>query len=363
MKRFEKILSGGSIFLICVAAVCGTSKADATIDFLDGDQLDGHVVGSTANYTDTTTGVSATLTTSAMHVGGFVDTHNGFLGLGANDVFSFNGGEFWEFTWSKTVLFKSLSFGQMDSQATDQVLMQCDDWIGETFTPTDAGRVTFDSATGTFTLDRGLAGGVNQTWDLDDLTGGVELSVEALTGVRFSVGSFSDANMTQMVWCIPVELVKVTPEGSKLNDGVIAGGQLSDVFDSDNQYFELDPSPTKNLLKQKVHLILQSTSPTDTPTEFRFRLESSMTGGPSGDVLQTIELLNYDTGVLELVDVRAAAALDEIVEVIPVGDLSRFVQPITNEITTEVTWKSESFAGPPFTWSIDVDEAVWLILD
>ena len=153
------------------------------------------------------------------------------------------------------------------------------------------------------------------------------------------------------------------PEGSKLNDGVIVSGQMSDLFDSDDQYFELDPSPTQNLLKQKVHLILQATSPTESPSSFKFRLEAAMMGGPSGDVVQYLELFNYDTGVLEQVDVRSAANNDDSIEVTPSGDLSRFVQPATREITAEITWKSESFAGAQFNWSIDVDEAVWEVSD
>lgn len=155
----------------------------------------------------------------------------------------------------------------------------------------------------------------------------------------------------------------VLAEGSKLLDGDLVAGTLADLSESDDLYYELDPSFTKNLIKQKVHLILQSSSPTDTPADFSFRLESVMMGGPSGDVVQTIEMLNYDTGELELLDVRAAATSDESVEVTPGGDLSRFIQPITNEITVHMVWKSDSFAGDPFTWAIDVDEAVWFIAD
>lgn len=155
----------------------------------------------------------------------------------------------------------------------------------------------------------------------------------------------------------------VVPEASKLLDGMLVAGQLSDLFSSDDQYFELDPVPTKNPVKQKVHLILQSTSPTDLPTDFKFRLESAMMGGPSGDVTQTVELFNYDAGTLELLDVRAVATSDDSIELTPGGDLSRFIHPLHNEITAHIVWKSDEFSGEPFNWAIDVDEAVWLIED
>ena len=89
--------------------------------------------------------------------------------------------------------------------------------------------------------------------------------------------------------------VPTLPEGTKLLDGVLVGGLVADLFASDDQYFELDPSPTKNPAKQKIHLIVQSTSPSAAPQDFRFRVESVMLGGPSGDVIQKIELRNYAT--------------------------------------------------------------------
>ena len=154
---------------------------------------------------------------------------------------------------------------------------------------------------------------------------------------------------------------QTVPESHKLSDGVLAGGSLADVFASDDVYMELDPTPTKNLLKQTIHLILQSTSPSTSPGNFQFRFESSMVGGPSGDVIQTIELFNYSTNTFELLDTRAVANTDESILISPGGDLSRFVQSGTDEITASIKWKSESFSGTPFTWSVDVDEAVLLI--
>jgi photosystem II stability/assembly factor-like uncharacterized protein len=156
----------------------------------------------------------------------------------------------------------------------------------------------------------------------------------------------------------------VLPERFRLPAGVQVAGELSDIFTSDNQYLELDPSPTNNLLRQRVNLIVRSTSSTAAPTDFQFRLESRMLGGPTGDVIQTIKLRNYSTGRFELVDTRPAVAVnDESVRVQPTGNLSRFVQAGTKAITASVTWNSTSFTGPQFNWSIDVDEAVWLVIE
>lgn len=149
--------------------------------------------------------------------------------------------------------------------------------------------------------------------------------------------------------------------GTKLLDGVAAGGSVADMETSDNQYYRLDPNPTSNPVKQKVEMVVQSTSTGPAPSTFQFRLQSRMNGGPSGDVIQTIRLYDYDLNDWEYVDIRAVATSDETVLFEPTGDPGRFVQTGTNEITGLVTWQSESFSGSPFSWSIEIDQCVWLI--
>ncbi len=167
-----------------------------------------------------------------------------------------------------------------------------------------------------------------------------------------------DAVAIRFVSC---ELTPVISEGSKLLDGVIGGGAIADASAADDQYLEMDPSPTVNPVKQKVDLLLQSTSPQPSPASLRFRLEARMLGGPEGDVLQEISLRNYLTDEFESIDFRPAENTDSTVEATASGDASRFVQPGTREITARLTWTSGSFAGAPYSWSVDIDEAVWLI--
>ncbi len=154
----------------------------------------------------------------------------------------------------------------------------------------------------------------------------------------------------------------VAPEAQKLLDGLVTAGQTGDVAESNNVYLELDPSPTINLLKQRVDLLFQSTSTTETPTSLAFRLESKMTGGPAGDVIQEISLLNYQTAQWEFVSIGPAATTDSLVQTDVGANPGRFVQAVSGEITARVRWASESFSGTPFPWSIDIDEATWLIM-
>ncbi|MGI9517473.1 MAG: hypothetical protein ACR2NP_10525, partial [Pirellulaceae bacterium] len=75
-----------------------------------------------------------------------------------------------------------------------------------------------------------------------------------------------DGVQIQIAECDPPVTV---PSGGKTADGVVTGGQLSDVFDSDDAYLAIDPEPTTNPFKQKIEYIVQQSINTATPTEFR----------------------------------------------------------------------------------------------
>lgn len=149
------------------------------------------------------------------------------------------------------------------------------------------------------------------------------------------------------------------PEGQKLLDGEILAGNLMDVFESDDVDLHMAPVPTSNPVKQKIDWILQGTSHTANPDVLKFVLESQMFGGPAGDVTISIDLFNYDSNSYETIHAGVAATTDTVLDLTVTGDRTRFVQAITDEMTARMTWQSVSFSGTPFTWNIDVDQAVW----
>ncbi len=155
----------------------------------------------------------------------------------------------------------------------------------------------------------------------------------------------------------------VTAFGTKLLDGFSIAGSSLNVNERDNQYWELDPSPTGNPNKQLIDLILLAESPIANPGTLAFRWEAAMTGGPEGDVIQTITFKNELTQQLEVVDSRPISTAEQLIEVTPTGDPSRFIHPITGEITAQVTWSSPEFSGTPFFWSLKIDQLVWIVSD
>jgi hypothetical protein len=147
----------------------------------------------------------------------------------------------------------------------------------------------------------------------------------------------------------------------KMLDGVIASGQLVNTRTSDNNFLKINPTPTANPTKQKVDMLALGVSPVASPSALRLRLEGKKIGGPVGDVIQTMQLLNYQTNQFETIDMRATQNADTIVDVPVTGNVARFVQPGTLEMTARVIVQSPGFTGAPFTWSIDMDELVWIV--
>ena len=153
----------------------------------------------------------------------------------------------------------------------------------------------------------------------------------------------------------------VTPLGSKFLDGVVAAGSLSDVGDSDDVKLEVEPSPTSNPIKQKIDVILVSESMITSPNSLTFRLEASMTGGTSDDVVQQVYLWNTANSSWNLVDTRPAGVSDIVVDGVPGGNLDDYVNQVNGEIRAKVRWSSPSFSAGSFFWSVFVDQAAWLI--
>jgi len=151
-----------------------------------------------------------------------------------------------------------------------------------------------------------------------------------------------------------------TIDASKFLDG-IAQTAVSNANVSDDVYLQLAPSPTTNPAKQIVDGVFLAIAPMTNPSSFGFRVEASINGGPVGDVVQEIWLWNEVNGAWDVVDSRAASGSDLVVDAYVSGNGSDYVHPLTSEILARVSWRSPQFGGAPFFWTVDVDQAGWLM--
>ena len=182
--------------------------------------------------------------------------------------------------------------------------------------------------------------------------------VPGTNGARISYMGGDDNNDVYLIGIsISSGPVTVTADTLTVMPGVIAGGGLPELEESDNMYLRIFRDPIG--INAVTQFVLTATSPTASPTTFDFTLEGNVVSRPN--VVQRIELFDYVAGSFETVDERNANRTpnpDLTVTVSPGGDLSRFVDQTTNEIQARIRYRAD-IARAQF--ASNTDQAVWTI--
>ena len=151
--------------------------------------------------------------------------------------------------------------------------------------------------------------------------------------------------------------VTILPDSFTIVRGLLLSGGLPDLFDSDDSRLGVRTAVFAPSIEPPVQIEVVGTSPTETPSELRFRFE----GMASRNLIERrISLYNYVTQSYEELHVGFAATSDEVVEIVITSNPSRFVEPGTGEVKSLMTWKAAAFSF--FTgWNVGIDQAVWRI--
>ncbi|MCH8273771.1 MAG: WD40 repeat domain-containing protein [Armatimonadetes bacterium] len=139
--------------------------------------------------------------------------------------------------------------------------------------------------------------------------------------------------------------------------GLLVSGGLPDLLDSDDSRLVVRTAVFAPSIDPPVQIEVVGTSPTETPSELRFRFE----GMASRNLIERrISLYNYVTQSYEELHVAFAATSDEVVEIVVTSNASRFVEPGTGQVKSLMTWKAAAFSF--FTgWNVGIDQTVWTI--
>ncbi|MEM7457142.1 MAG: hypothetical protein AAF456_22560 [Planctomycetota bacterium] len=159
-------------------------------------------------------------------------------------------------------------------------------------------------------------------------------------------------------WVCRVEMRPVlATESFTVQKGVLLSGGLAELAESDNQDVRIARDTFS--LQSRVAYEVTATSPSEVPTGMSFTIEESVFA--RGNVTRTIELLDFNTGVYEPVDVRNASRLGDRVDTIVVtGDPTRFVQPGTRVMQARVRYQGPS---PRAAFTCNVDQISWTVGD
>ncbi len=168
-------------------------------------------------------------------------------------------------------------------------------------------------------------------------------------------GQFGGGPRHQGLYLPPGE--GVLPQSFTIIRGLLVSGGLPDLLDSDDSRLVVRTAVFAPSIDPPVQIEVVGTSPTETPSELRFRFE----GMASRNLIERrISLYNYVTQSYEELHVAFAATSDEVVEIVVTSNASRFVEPGTGQLKSLMTWKAAAFSF--FTgWNVGTDQTIWTI--
>jgi hypothetical protein len=188
---------------------------------------------------------------------------------------------------------------------------------------------------------RGSGAGANAIGAVDLFSNGAQ----TIYYDNFSLAVFVEAPVT-----VPAESLTVAP-------GILNAGGLPELENSDNQFVQIFRNPGGTTAV--TQFVITGTSPTASPSALEFTLEGKCVSRPN--VVQRIELFNYQSASYEVVDERNANRTpnpDLTVVVTATGDLSRFVDQTTLEMQARVRYRADI---PRAGFSSNTDQAIWTV--
>jgi len=146
----------------------------------------------------------------------------------------------------------------------------------------------------------------------------------------------------------------ILPNQFTVTRGALVGGSLNDLFFSDDSYVNVEARRATELAAASVEIVVEGTSPIQSPTLLQFTLEAATSGSP---VRQRIELFNYQSNIWEQVDERDGPFADTTVVVTILSNASRFVQPGTRQVRARIGYHDR---GVTFlSWGGRYDVTKW----
>ncbi len=149
----------------------------------------------------------------------------------------------------------------------------------------------------------------------------------------------------------------IFPVSFSILRGLLMSGELEDLLKCDDSRLVVRTAVFAPSSDPPVQIEVVGTSPTETPSELRFRFE-----GMASRILieRRISLYNYVTQSYEELHVGFAATSDEVIEIVVTTNPSRFVEPGTGQVKSLMTWKAAAFSF--FTgWNVGLDQTIWTV--
>lgn len=191
-----------------------------------------------------------------------------------------------------------------------------------------------------------------------------DIVLTGITSLSMSGISFDQSNGNAWIcsttgFIHQVSFGKYIAAASTLNvtRGSLASGEVGELGTSNNSDLSIRRSNTD--IQSRTEFELESLCPFSTLSEMKLKIEGSVFART--EVIQTIELFDFNATEWVVVDTRDAARfIDRVDEVVVAGGLMRFVEPTTGVMRSRVRFQS---TNPRQRFTSNTDQFIWIMCD
>lgn len=183
------------------------------------------------------------------------------------------------------------------------------------------------------------------------------LSISGMSGIdiRESTGEAILSSTNGTIYRVSGFFATVFPDSFEVIRGTYVAGDESSIGSSDN--VDLQIRRNSSDIQARVEVEVNGTSMTEAPKALTFRHESSVFA--RSDVTQTLQMFDYDLAIWETLDTRLANRFSDLTtETIIEGDLSRFIEPGSGNMSARIRFSS---ANPRQQFQANIDQLIWTV--
>ena len=195
-----------------------------------------------------------------------------------------------------------------------------------------------------------------------DVTSAVNSSPNGVLTLALSLSSSGQGSLVSREGGQPPRLILTTavaadisPSTLDVSPGLITGGDLSSLLNSDDVYLTLRPGVVLSSSQAPIVARLSGTAPTPTAFALQFTIESR---SQQANITQRVEVFNFVSGQYQQLDQRIlpTSTPDTIVST-NISSPNDFIGP-ANEMRARISYKA---SGPAlsYPWLIYVDQVKW----
>jgi hypothetical protein len=173
------------------------------------------------------------------------------------------------------------------------------------------------------------------------------------------IGEYQKAGVGWATWIESFSLSAVIqPLDFTVTRGELIGGDLADLFASDDEYVEVDARRPTEIAANSVEVEFTSAVPSEAPATLQFIVETGTGGAPSN---VNVAFFNYDSAEWDVLLDRGSSQSDETITVTVDQNTGRYIQNGTREVKSRVGYSDRGVTFP--AWGGRFDMAGWTLVE